>query len=86
MGTVGRPPSILKQFAMPSNPPPSRLSDGEGERMERSDDNKSQNKNSFILYLEQAEIVDELSDDDAGKLFKAILFYVHSGEEPKKLS
>ena len=50
--------------------------------MERSPDNKKQDKNSFILYLEQAEIVDELSDDDAGKLFKAILFYVHTGEEP----
>jgi hypothetical protein len=32
-------------------------------------------KNSFILYHDQKEVIDELSDEDAGKLFKAIYEY-----------
>lgn len=32
-------------------------------------------KNSFILYYDQKEVIDELSDEDAGKLFKAIYEY-----------
>ena len=40
-------------------------------------------KNSFVLFKEQKEIVDKLSDEDAGKLFKAIFEYVDNGEVPK---
>lgn len=32
-------------------------------------------KNSFILYHDQKEVVDELDDEQAGKLFKAIYEY-----------
>ena len=32
-------------------------------------------KNSFILYHDQKEIIDELDDEQAGKLFKAIYEY-----------
>ena len=32
-------------------------------------------KNSFILYHDQKEIIDELTDEQAGKLFKAIYEY-----------
>ena len=32
-------------------------------------------KNSFILYYDQKEVVDELDDEQAGKLFKAIYEY-----------
>lgn len=32
-------------------------------------------KNSFILYHDQKEVVDELTDEQAGKLFKAIYEY-----------
>lgn len=40
------------------------------------------NKNNFILYHEQREIIDQLTDNQAGKLFKAIFQY-SMGEEPK---
>ncbi len=33
-------------------------------------------KKSFILYKDQKEIIDELSDEEAGKLFKAIYQYI----------
>lgn len=33
------------------------------------------NKKSFVLYTDQKEIVDELDDEQAGKLFKAIYEY-----------
>ncbi len=32
-------------------------------------------KNSFILYYDQKEVIDELDDEQAGKLFKAIYEY-----------
>jgi hypothetical protein len=37
------------------------------------------NKNSFILYLDHLIVLDELSDEQAGKLFKVIRAY-HSGD------
>ena len=40
-------------------------------------------KNSFILFKEQKEIVDKLTDENAGKLFKAIYEYANSGEVPE---
>lgn len=39
-------------------------------------------KDSFVLYTAQKEVIDNLSDEDAGKLFKGIYEYV-SGSEPK---
>ena len=37
-------------------------------------------KNSFILYTEQKAVIDKLTDEQAGKLIKAI--YAHeTGEE-----
>ena len=33
-------------------------------------------KKSFILYIDSLEVLDELSDEDAGKLFKAIKQYI----------
>ena len=32
-------------------------------------------KKSFILYHDQKEVIDELDDEQAGKLFKAIYEY-----------
>jgi uncharacterized phage protein (TIGR02220 family) len=49
--------------------------------IERTPENKSQNKNSLILYLDQLVILDELSNEEAGILFKAIAHYVHTGED-----
>ena len=37
-------------------------------------------KNSFILYSEYSELISELSNEDAGELFKAIFKYVSTGE------
>lgn len=39
-----------------------------------------ESKNSFLLYTEQKEIIDELSNEDAGELIKAIYAYA-AGEE-----
>ncbi len=39
-------------------------------------------KDSFILYTEQKEVIDNLSDEDAGKLFKGIFEYT-LGNEPE---
>ena len=39
-------------------------------------------KKSFILYAEYIRQVQILSDEDAGKLFKAILEYVNTKELP----
>lgn len=39
-------------------------------------------KNSFVLYTEQKEVIDNLSDEDAGKLFKGIFEYA-LGNEPE---
>ncbi len=38
---------------------------------------------SFIIYKEWEECVDELSDEDAGKLFKALFDFASRGEELK---
>lgn len=40
-------------------------------------------KDSFILYTEQKEVIDKLTDEQAGKLIKAIYEYVETGEMPK---
>ena len=37
-------------------------------------------KNSFILYHDQKEVIDELDDEQAGKLFKAIYEYNTTGK------
>lgn len=42
------------------------------------------NRNSFLLYTDRLEILDELSDEDAGKLFKAVVEYVKNGSEPPR--
>ena len=39
-------------------------------------------KESFILYTEQKEVIDNLTDEDAGKLFKGIFDYA-LGNEPQ---
>lgn len=39
-------------------------------------------KDSFILYLEQKEIFDELDNEEAGELIKAIFEYQSTGEMP----
>ena len=49
--------------------------------MERTNQNKLQNKKSFILYLNQLNILDDLTNDEAGKLFKIIANFVHTGED-----
>ena len=41
-------------------------------------------KNSFILYYDQKEVIDELTDEQAGKLFKAI--YEYNVEKKIKLT
>ena len=38
-------------------------------------------KNSFVLYTDYLQHINLLSDEDCGKLFKAIMMYA-SGEEP----
>lgn len=40
-------------------------------------------KDSFILYTEQKEVVDKLTDEQAGKIFKAIYEYVETEKMPK---
>ena len=40
-------------------------------------------KDSFILYTEQKAVIDKLSDEQAGRLIKAIYEYVSTGEMPK---
>ena len=51
--------------------------------MDKTQENIIQNKKSFILYLDSADIFEQLTDQEAGKLIKAVLFYVHTGEKPK---
>jgi hypothetical protein len=51
--------------------------------MEKTQENIIQNKKSFILYLDSADIFDQLTDQEAGKLIKAVLYYVHTGEKPE---
>ena len=40
-------------------------------------------KDSFILYTEQKEVIDKLSDEQAGKLIKAIYEYVETEKMPE---
>lgn len=40
-------------------------------------------KDSFILYTEQKEVVDKLTDEQAGKLFKAIYEYAETEQMPQ---
>lgn len=40
-------------------------------------------KDSFILYTEQKAVINKLSDEQAGKLIKAIYEYVETGEMPE---
>ena len=42
----------------------------------------AEQKNSFLLYLEHEEFVNELSDEEAGKLIKGIFEYVKTGQTP----
>lgn len=39
-------------------------------------------KKSFILYADYIKHIERLSDDEAGKLFKAIFEYVNEGRLP----
>lgn len=50
--------------------------------MEKTLENKIQNKKSFILYLDSSDIFEQLTDEEAGKLIKGVLHYVHTGENP----
>lgn len=40
---------------------------------------------SFVLFTEQKEILNKLSDEQAGKIFKAIFEYATNGEIPKDI-
>ena len=40
-------------------------------------------RDSFILYTEQKEVVDKLSDEQAGKIFKAIYEYIQTDKMPR---
>lgn len=39
-------------------------------------------KSSFLLYLEHEEFINELSDEEAGKLIKGIFEYARTGQNP----
>ncbi len=40
-------------------------------------------KDSFILYTQFSEVIGELSDEQAGKMFKALFDYTTTGNEPE---
>ncbi|MDY0144083.1 MAG: DUF6291 domain-containing protein [Bacteroidales bacterium] len=40
-------------------------------------------KDSFILYTQFSEVIGELSDEQAGKMFKALFNYTTTGNEPE---
>ena len=42
----------------------------------------TEKKKSFLLYAEQEELINELSNEEAGKLFKEVFHYVKTGETP----
>ena len=42
----------------------------------------TEEKKSFIVYCDLEEILNELSDEDAGILFKAMIDYAQNGNEP----
>ena len=39
-------------------------------------------RDSFILYTEQKEIFENLTDEQAGQLIKQIFYYSSTGENP----
>lgn len=41
-------------------------------------------RNTFLLYIDRLEVLDEMTDADAGKLFKAIRDYVQNGSMPER--
>ncbi len=41
-------------------------------------------KNAFLLYLDRIEALDDMTDEDAGRLFKAIRDYVKDGSMPER--
>lgn len=41
------------------------------------------NKNSFIVWQELSDVIDRLNDEQAGQIFKAMLEYNRTAEEPK---
>lgn len=43
----------------------------------------SKNKGSFVLYTDSRNLIDLLSDEQSGKLLKAIFSYVEDGEAPE---
>lgn len=43
----------------------------------------SKNKGSFVLYTDSRNLIDLLSDEQSGKLLKAIFCYVEDGEAPE---
>lgn len=42
------------------------------------------NKKSFLLYLDRLELLDDLGDEEAGVLFKAIVNYIKNGDIPPR--
>lgn len=54
--------------------------------MERTQDNLTQNKNSFLMYLDHITVIDALSNEDAGMLIKALYHYASGNGNPKDLS
>lgn len=48
--------------------------------MKRTEENIQQNKSSFILYLDQLEIIDDLTMEQRGLLLTAIRNYIFTGE------
>lgn len=49
----------------------------------KSEGEKMKAKDSFILYTDQKAVVDKLSDEQAGKIMKAIYEYTTTGELPE---
>ena len=43
---------------------------------------KKNKKDSFLLYSEHSDLINELSDEQAGELFKKLFSYVATGKEP----
>lgn len=41
-------------------------------------------KNAFLLYMDRLEVLDDMTDEDTGKLFKAIRDYVKNGSTPER--
>ena len=41
-------------------------------------------RNAFLLYIDRLEVLDDMTDADAGKLFRAIRDYVKDGSTPER--